>query len=110
MHDNAREINPADTLRLDGEMIVVSAASAGLARGRALLCGCARNAVVPRRRIDGSEAQRELERFDEAVETNLTHMPDDVRRTIGQAEAENFGDPRILTKHKPQPYPKKEKP
>lgn len=48
-------------------MILGNAASSGLARGRAVLCDCARRSVVPRRELGEGEAFRELERFDEAV-------------------------------------------
>ncbi len=94
-------MNLTENMQLGGEMIVASAASAGLARGRAVLCGCAHSAAVPRRRIDANEAPRELERFDEAVdavEMDLTRVHDDVRRTIGQAEAEIFGMQAILVR------------
>ncbi len=75
-------------------MMLGHAASPGLARGRALMCECARQAIVPRRRVSVEETPKEMERFDEAVaavEANLAQVEADVRRTLGQAEAEIFG-------------------
>ena len=48
-------------------MILGEVASSGLARGRALLCDCARQTVVPRRQVSEAEALKEIERFDAAV-------------------------------------------
>lgn len=99
--DNVGKMDQADHMQLSGEMIVARAASTGLARGRAILCECARSAAVPRRRIDGNETQRELERFDEAVETvemDLLRVHDDVQRTIGEAESEIFGTQALMVR------------
>ncbi|MEO6740461.1 MAG: phosphoenolpyruvate--protein phosphotransferase [Chthoniobacteraceae bacterium] len=75
-------------------MILGHAASPGLARGRAMLCDCARQTVVPRRQVSEEEAQQEMQRFDdavEAVEGTLAQLESDVRRALGNAEAEIFG-------------------
>ncbi len=74
-------------------MILGTVASSGLARGRALLCDCARHGVVPRRRIDEAEAPAEFGRFTEAVsavEQDLLRVQECVRRSLGQKEAEIF--------------------
>lgn len=83
-----------DDMQTAGEMILGEAASPGLARGRAVLCDCARQAVVPRRQVSETGAPREMERFDEAVEAvgeELAEVGEGVRRALGNAEAEIFG-------------------
>ncbi|HAO80044.1 MAG TPA: phosphoenolpyruvate--protein phosphotransferase, partial [Verrucomicrobia subdivision 3 bacterium] len=74
-------------------MILGEVASSGLARGRALLCDCAKQTVVPRRQVSETEAQKELARFDAAVtaaEKKLLEVQASVRRTLGKAESEIF--------------------
>lgn len=75
-------------------MIVGEVASSGLARGRALLCDCARKqTAVPLRQVSEAEAQGESERFDAAVvaaEGKLREVQESVRRTLGKDEAEIF--------------------
>jgi phosphotransferase system enzyme I (PtsI) len=74
-------------------MILGEVASSGLARGRALLCDCAKQTVVPRRQVSEAEAQTEIERFDVAVsaaEGKLLEVQASVRRTLGKVEAEIF--------------------
>lgn len=74
-------------------MILGEVASSGLARGRALLCDCAKQTVVPRRQVSEAEAQKEVERFDAAViaaEQKLLEVQASVQRTLGKAEAEIF--------------------
>ncbi|MEO6848090.1 MAG: phosphoenolpyruvate--protein phosphotransferase [Chthoniobacterales bacterium] len=76
------------------DMVLGSVASSGLARGHAVLCDCARQMVVPQRRVSEEEVPKELERFDEAVAAvveTLTQVEADVRRGLGLAEAEIFG-------------------
>lgn len=79
-------------------MILGAVASSGLARGRALLCDCAKQTVVPRRRIDGAEARTEFGRFNAAVsaaEQDLLRVRESVRGRLGEKEAEIF-DAQIL--------------
>jgi phosphoenolpyruvate-protein phosphotransferase (PTS system enzyme I) len=74
-------------------MILGEVASSGLARGRALLCDCAKQAVVPRRQVSEAEMEKEIERFDEAVsaaERKLLEVQASVQRTLGKAESEIF--------------------
>ena len=74
-------------------MILGEAASSGLTRGRALLCDCATQVVVPRRVIAESEIPAELDRFDsavDAVERKLRDTEAGVRRALGDAEAAIF--------------------
>src|ERR1035437_5539868 len=74
-------------------MILGEVASSGLARGRAVLCDCAKQTVVPRRQVSEAEAQTEIERFDVAVsaaEGKLLEVQASVRRTLGKVEAEIF--------------------
>lgn len=74
-------------------MILGEVASSGLARGRALLCDCAEQMVVPRRQIDEAETESEFERFDEAVtavEQKLKNVQAGVRRALGNTEAAIF--------------------
>ena len=74
-------------------MILGEVASSGLAQGRALLCDCAKQTVVPRRQVSEAEAQKEFERFDAAVtaaEEKLLEVQASVQRTLGKAEAEIF--------------------
>ncbi|NMQ29670.1 phosphoenolpyruvate--protein phosphotransferase [Candidatus Accumulibacter phosphatis] len=75
-------------------MIVGEVASAGLARGRALLCDCARTqTAVPLRQVSEAEVHAEVERFDAAVvaaEGKLLEVQENVRRTLGKDEAEIF--------------------
>ena len=60
-------MNATDNPQPAPAMILGEVASSGLARGRALLCDCAKQTVVPRRQVSEAEAQKELERFDAAV-------------------------------------------
>lgn len=74
-------------------MILGEPASSGLARGRALLCDCAKQMVVPRRQIDEAEMESELERFDvavSAVEQTLQGVQSGVHRALGNTEAAIF--------------------
>src|ERR1019366_1172094 len=74
-------------------MILGEVASSGLARGRALLCDCAKQTVVPRRQVSEAEALKEIERFDAAVsaaEGKLLEVQESVRRSLGKDEAEIF--------------------
>lgn len=80
-------------------MMLGDVASSGLARGRALLCDCAKHAVVSRRQLTAAEAEKEIERFDEAVsaaEGKLRELQTNVRRTLGKAESEIFGAQILL--------------
>lgn len=75
------------------EMILGEVASSGLARGRALLCDCAKQTVVPRRNISGTETETEIKRLAEAVdvvEQKLREVQAGVRRALGNTEAEIF--------------------
>lgn len=74
-------------------MILGEVASEGLARGRALLCDCAKQAVVPRRQIAESDILAELARFDEAVtavEQTLHEVQSSVTKALGKKEADIF--------------------
>lgn len=74
-------------------MLLGEVASSGLARGRAVLCDCAKLTVVPRRQVTEAEAQKGLERFDAAVsaaEGKLLEVQESVRRSLGNGEAEIF--------------------
>lgn len=82
-------------------MILGEVASSGLARGRALLCDCAIQWAVPRRQIDEAETESEFERFDAAViavEQKLKNVQADVRRALGNAEAEIFETQILLAR------------
>lgn len=82
-------------------MIIGDAASAGVARGPAVLCGCAEDAIVPRRTIDAPEALQEMERLDIAisiVERDLLKLQQTVQREVGQSEAGMF-EAQILLLH-----------
>src|SRR5512135_1517795 len=73
------------------QMLLGEVASSGLARGRALLCECAKETIVPRRQLDESEMEAEMKRFDgavEAVEKELREVQAGVRRALGNTEAE----------------------
>ncbi len=74
-------------------MILGEVASAGLARGRALLCDCAKQSVVPSRQINETEVLTELARFDEAVmavENTLREVQHRVSEALGKKEADIF--------------------
>lgn len=81
-------------------MIVGEVASSGLARGRALLCGCARQpTLMQRREVSAAEAQTDIERFDTAVtaaECKLLEVQERVRRSLGKDEAEIFAAQILL--------------
>ncbi len=82
-----------DNAQRAAAMILGEVASSGLARGRALLCDCAKQVAVPRRQIDETEINSEIERFDEAVtavEQKLKDVQAGVRRALGNTEAEIF--------------------
>ncbi|HRF73226.1 MAG TPA: phosphoenolpyruvate--protein phosphotransferase [Accumulibacter sp.] len=87
-------MNIADNAPPAPLMILGEVASSGLARGRALLCDCARRqTAVPRREVNEEEAQGEVERFDTAVavaEEKLLEVQERLRRTLGNDEAEIF--------------------
>jgi phosphoenolpyruvate-protein phosphotransferase (PTS system enzyme I) len=85
-------------------MILGVVASSGLARGRALLCDCAKRTVVPRRQISEADAPTEIARFDTAVaaaEGNLLAVQASVERTLGKEEAKIF-EAQILLLRDPQ--------
>jgi phosphotransferase system enzyme I (PtsI) len=91
-------MNSIDKAQSAPMMILGEVASSGLARGRALLCGCAKQMIVPRREIDEAEIEFEIERFDEAVtavEQKLQQVLKDVHRALGNSEAAIF-DAQIL--------------
>ena len=74
-------------------MMLGEVASSGLARGRALLCDCAKQTVVPRRNIREAETETEITRLAEAVdavEQKLREVQAGVRRALGNTEAEIF--------------------
>lgn len=86
-------MNATDNPQPAPAMILGEVASSGLARGRALLCDCAKQTIVPRRQVSEAEAQKEVERFDAAViaaEQKLLVVQASVQRTLGKAEAEIF--------------------
>ena len=86
-------MNATDDPQPAPAMILGEVASSGLARGRALLCDCAKQTVVPRRQVSEAEAQKELARFDAAVaaaEQKLLAVQASVQRALGKAEAEIF--------------------
>ena len=86
-------MNNTDNGQPVAAMILGEVASSGLARGRALLCDCAKQTVVPRRQVSEAEALKEIERFDAAVsaaEGKLLEVQESVRRSLGKAEAEIF--------------------
>lgn len=69
-------------------------ASAGIARGRAVLCSCARRIRVPRHRLTSEASAAEIYRFDEAVaaiEGTLERLRERVAGDIDD------GDSEILT-------------
>jgi phosphoenolpyruvate-protein phosphotransferase (PTS system enzyme I) len=75
------------------DMILGEVASSGLAKGRALLCDCAKQTVVPRRNISEMETETEIKRLAEAVdvvEQKLREVQAGVRRALGNTEAEIF--------------------
>jgi phosphoenolpyruvate-protein phosphotransferase (PTS system enzyme I) len=85
-------------------MILGEVASSGLGRGRALLCGCAKQMAVPRRQIDEGETESEIERFDAAVtavEQKLQNVKAGVRRALGNTEAAIF-EAQILLARDPR--------
>lgn len=80
-------------------MIIGEVASAGLARGPALVCGCLEDMIVPRRTIDAREALQEMERLDAAisvVERDLLKLQAAVQREIGKPEADIFEAQALL--------------
>jgi phosphoenolpyruvate-protein phosphotransferase len=85
-------MNSTDNAESVSSMLLGEVASSGLARGRALLCDCARKSTrAPRRTVSKEEARREFERFDSAVlsaEEKLQQVQAKVRETVGDAEAE----------------------
>lgn len=86
-------MNSTDNAQSAPAMILGEVASSGLARGRALLCDCAKQVAVPHRQIDEAETESEIERFDAAViavEKKLQVMQADVRRAFGSTEAAIF--------------------
>lgn len=85
-------------------MILGVVASSGLARGRALLCDCAKRTAAPRRQVSEAGAQSEFDRFDPAVaavEENLLAVQASVERTLGKGEAKIF-EAQILLLRDPQ--------
>ena len=79
-------------------MILGQVASPGLGHGRALLCDCAKEATVPRRKASEGGAIEETKRFDAAVvkvEARLKEIQESVRQTLGKRDLEVF-DAEIL--------------
>lgn len=86
-------MDSTDNAQPAAAMILGEVASSGLARGRALLCNCAKQMAVLRRQIDEAETESEFERFDEAVtavEQKLKNVQAGVRRALGNTEAAIF--------------------
>lgn len=86
-------MNSTDNAPPASAMILCEVASSGLARGRALLCDCAKQRAVPRRQIAETEIHLEIARFDAAVtvvEQKLQTVQAGVRRALGNAEAAIF--------------------
>lgn len=97
-------MNSTDNQPTAPAMILGVVASSGLARGRALLCDCAKKTVVPRRQVSEAEAQNEIERFDQAVssaESKLLEVQASVERTLGKEEAKIF-EAQIILLRDPQ--------
>ncbi|HEY9175499.1 MAG TPA: phosphoenolpyruvate--protein phosphotransferase [Verrucomicrobiae bacterium] len=85
-------------------MILGEVASSGLARGRAVLCDCAKQAVVPRRQMSETETEAEIKRLAEAVdavERKLRDVQAGVQRALGNSEAEIF-EAQILLLRDPE--------
>lgn len=93
-HGPSELMNRSDNAQSASLMILGDVASSGLARGRALLCDCARKqTAVPRRQVSEAEVQKEIARFDAAVcaaEGKLLQLQQNVRRTLGKEEAAIF--------------------
>lgn len=85
-------------------MILGEVGSSGLAKGRALLCDCAKQAAVPRRQITEAEVEVEMKRFRDAVDTveqQLRVVEAGVRRGLGDSEAGIF-EAEVLLLRDPQ--------
>lgn len=82
-------------------MVFGEIASTGVARGTAVVCGCAAGGRAPRRQIDAEEVFEEIRRLDAAiaiVERDLLKVQESVQREIGKQEAGIF-EAQILLLH-----------
>ena len=74
-------------------MLTGLAASSGIARGAAFVCSCGDSIVVPRRPIEASAVDRELERLEQAVtgvEAELLTIREETRRRLGTESSAIF--------------------
>lgn len=80
-------------------MILGEVASTGPARGRALLCDCAKQTVVPRRQVSEAVTRTGIERFDAAVsaaEGKPLEVQASVRRNLAHAALGETRNLRIV--------------
>lgn len=74
-------------------MLLGEAASLGIARGTAVVCGCVQSVPAPLRTVGEADAQDEIARFDAAVlaaEEGLMHLQRGVEQRRGKQEAAIF--------------------
>ena len=82
-------------------MILGEVASSGVARGRAFVCACVEQTTVPRRVINETETQKEMEKLDAAIseaEKDLLDLQKTVQQKAGTQEA-NLFEAQILLLH-----------
>lgn len=92
-HRSTYDTRSSDAVRdsqRTSRMILGEVASAGVARGTAMLCGCAADTAIARHVVDESEVSKEIERFDAAiseVETRMRTLQQNVARKGAKEEA-----------------------
>ena len=82
-------------------MILGEVASSGVARGPAFVCACVEPTTVPRRVINETETQKEMEKLDAAIseaEKELLDLQEKVQQKAGKQEA-NLFEAQILLLH-----------
>ena len=82
-------------------MILGEVASSGAARGPAFVCACVEPTTVPRRVINESETQKEMEKLDAAIseaEKELLDLQEKVQQKAGKRQASLF-EAQILLLH-----------
>ena len=94
-------INESDSTPSTARMILGEVASPGVARGTAVVCGCAKNTSIARHVIDEGEVSNEIERFDAAIakaEKEMLRLRQHIGRNHGENEAAIF-DAHIALLH-----------
>jgi len=100
---NTRPMNDSGDNQRTARMILGAVASPGVARGTAVVCGCAKDTPIARHFIEEHEGAKEIERFDAAIvkaQKGMLGLRQQIGRDHGENEAAIF-DAHIALLHDP---------